>query len=249
MGALAATPSSRRWSRRHSPGHALEHRHVPAVATFAPHTSSSDRALALVRCEPGRGTPALATPRTSVARRLPLGTPAGEAHVGRVVPRSVHARDHSCIRARRARRPGVWSSTFPGVQFVSPWRVFHGVSQGPRHSSLRDVPKPPAPADPGRPVYLRRRGALDSATVALANAPAKLLRMADMVGQHAPRCLECFGIVIAPAPRRFAGRNRCVDQLGGAWPRFAAISPTSSAEQNTRTTETRVHGDRTFCRP
>jgi phosphate:Na+ symporter len=85
----------------------------------------------------------------------------------------------------------------------------------------RWVPDPPAPADPARPRHLDA-AALNSATVALANASRETLRMADMVDamlrdtQQIICCenLECSDSVAA------AARN--IDQLGEAIRRYLA---------------------------
>ena len=54
---------------------------------------------------------------------------------------------------------------------------------------LRWLPDPPRPLDPGRPLYLER-AALDSASVALANAARETLRMSDLAAAMLDGALE-----------------------------------------------------------
>lgn len=85
----------------------------------------------------------------------------------------------------------------------------------------RWLPDPPPLVDPGRPVYLDS-AALDSATVALANASRETLRMADMVDVMLRDALKVVcgqsigrGVAVAAA-------GRSVDQLGEAIRRYLA---------------------------
>jgi phosphate:Na+ symporter len=85
----------------------------------------------------------------------------------------------------------------------------------------RWLPDPPAPADPGRPVHLDV-AALDSATVALANAARETLRIADMVESMLRDALEVLKHNDRARAAAVAAQNRCVDQLGGAIRRYLA---------------------------
>src|SRR5437660_404043 len=85
----------------------------------------------------------------------------------------------------------------------------------------RWLPDPPAPVDPGRPVYLDV-AALDSATVALANAARETLRMADMVETMLRDALEVLRHGDQTRTGAIAAQNRCVDKLGGAIRRYLA---------------------------
>src|SRR6202163_2363165 len=80
---------------------------------------------------------------------------------------------------------------------------------------LRWLPDPPRPLDPGRPLYLER-AALDSASVALANAVRETLRMSDLAAAMLDGALE----LLRPRELSFADRiienDRAARQLGGA---------------------------------
>ena len=67
---------------------------------------------------------------------------------------------------------------------------------------LRWLPDPPRPLDPGRPLYLER-AALDSASVALANAARETLRMSDLAAAMLDGTLE----LLRPAMCRSRARN------------------------------------------
>jgi phosphate:Na+ symporter len=85
----------------------------------------------------------------------------------------------------------------------------------------RWLPDPPAPTDPSRPVYLDV-AALDSATVALANASRETLRMADMVDSM---LRDTLGVIYRDDRTRaesVSATARCVDKLGEAIRRYLA---------------------------
>ena len=85
----------------------------------------------------------------------------------------------------------------------------------------RWLPDPPVAPDPGKPVYLDA-AALDSATVALANAARETLRMADMIESMLRDALEVLRKSDRSSAEAVAAQNRCVDQLGGAIRRYLA---------------------------
>src|SRR5438874_805933 len=99
--------------------------------------------------------------------------------------------------------------------------LFLGSVRGLAHLLTRWLPDPPAPADPGRPVYLDV-AALDSATVALANAARETLRMADMVEIMLRDALGVLRHNDRTRAEAVAAQNRCVDQLGSAIRRYLA---------------------------
>jgi phosphate:Na+ symporter len=99
--------------------------------------------------------------------------------------------------------------------------VFLGSVKGLAQLLTRWLPDPPAPADPGRPVHLDV-AALDSATVALANAARETLRMADMVETMLQDALEVLRHNDRTRTEAVAAQNRCVDQLGSAIRRYLA---------------------------
>ena len=63
------------------------------------------------------------------------------------------------------------------------------------------VPDPPRPADPGKPIHLEP-AALDSASVALANAARETLRMADMFEGMLRGSIEVFRSGESPSSGR-----------------------------------------------
>jgi phosphate:Na+ symporter len=74
---------------------------------------------------------------------------------------------------------------------------------------------PPRPTDPGRPLYLET-AALDSATVALANATRESLRMADMVEGMLKNSLEVFRTQNRELAADVSAADRAIRQLGSA---------------------------------
>ncbi len=89
---------------------------------------------------------------------------------------------------------------------------------------LRWVPDPPRPQDPGRPLYLER-AAVDSASVALANAARETLRMSDLAGAMLEHTLALLRTGDVSFATRIAANDRATRQLGGAIRSYlAAIS-------------------------
>ena len=85
----------------------------------------------------------------------------------------------------------------------------------------RWLPDLPAPNDPARPMYLDS-AALESATVALANASRETLRMADMVDSM---LRDTLGIIYRddrPRAETVSSISRAVDRLGQAIRRYLA---------------------------
>lgn len=85
----------------------------------------------------------------------------------------------------------------------------------------RWLPERPLPADPARPVYLDA-AALDSATVALANASRETLRMADMVDCMLRDTLAVIYRDDRARAEAVSCNARCVDKLGEAIRRYLA---------------------------
>ena len=80
---------------------------------------------------------------------------------------------------------------------------------------VRWMPDSPRPSDPGRPLYLEA-AALDSATVALANASRETLRMADMI---AVMLRDALAVLSSGDPSKgadIAAADRAIRRLGGA---------------------------------
>jgi phosphate:Na+ symporter len=80
---------------------------------------------------------------------------------------------------------------------------------------VRILPDPPQPTDPGRALYLEP-AALDSATVALANATRETLRMADMVEGMLKSSLEVFRTQDRELAGSVTATDRAIGQLGSA---------------------------------
>ena len=80
---------------------------------------------------------------------------------------------------------------------------------------LRWLPEPARPSDPGRPLYLEP-AALDSATVALANAAREALRMSDMAEAMLRSTLELLRSGDPAHAAGIAASDRALRQLGGA---------------------------------
>ena len=194
---------------------------VLLVATFAAtHVVEPTGALALVLgANFGGALPALVDASTSVARRLPLGNllvrTVGVVLALPFLPAITHALELA------GPAPGRLVVNFHLAFNVALAVVFLGSVRGLAQLLTRWLPEPPAPADPGRPVYLDV-AALDSATVALANAARETLRMADMVDSMLRDALEVLRHSDRTRAEAVAAQNRCVDQLGGAIRRYLA---------------------------
>jgi phosphate:Na+ symporter len=194
---------------------------VLLVATFAAtHVIEPSGALALVLgANLGGALPALVDASTSAARRLPLGNLLVRT-VGVVLALPfLPAVTHALELADPA--PGRLVVNFHLAFNVALAVVFLGAVRGLAQLLTRWLPEPPAPADPGRPLYLDV-AALDSATVALANAARETLRMADMVESMLRDALEVLRHSDRTRAETVAAQHRRVDQLGGAIRRYLA---------------------------
>src|SRR5437016_10790404 len=153
---------------------------VLLVATFAAtHVIAPTGALALVLgANIGGALPALVGASTAAARRLPLGNllvrTVGVLLALPFLPAITHALE--LVEPSPGRLVVNFHLAFNLALAV----LFLAFVSGLAQLLTRWLPDPPAPVDPGRPVYLDV-AALDSATVALANAARETLRMADMV--------------------------------------------------------------------
>jgi len=86
---------------------------------------------------------------------------------------------------------------------------------------VRLLPDPPRPADPAKPVHLEP-AALDSASVALANATREALRMADMFEGMLRGAIEVFRSGDRRRAADISRTERIMDRLGAAIRRYLA---------------------------
>ena len=86
---------------------------------------------------------------------------------------------------------------------------------------IRFIPDPPRPADPGKPIHLEP-AALDSASVALANAARETLRMADMFEGMLRGSIEVFRSGDRRPAADISRTERIMDRLGAAIRRYLA---------------------------
>ena len=86
---------------------------------------------------------------------------------------------------------------------------------------FRFLPDPPRPADPAKPVHLEP-AALDSASVALANATREALRMADMFESMLRGAIEVFRSGDRRRAADISRTERIMDRLGAAIRRYLA---------------------------
>jgi phosphate:Na+ symporter len=194
---------------------------VLLVGSFeASHVVGPTGALALVLgANLGGALPALFDASTRAAKRLPLGNllvrlvgivvalpflPEIAQALGRADPNSARlvVNFHLLFNASLA------------VVFLGPVGLL-------ARRLTRWLPDPTAPPDPSRPVYLDV-AALDSATVALANASRETLRMADMVDSM---LRDTLGVIYRDDRARaesVSATARCVDKLGEAIRRYLA---------------------------
>ena len=194
---------------------------VLLVASFAAtHVVDPTGALAFVLGANLGGTlPPLIDASTPAARRLPLGNLLVRA-VGVVLALPfLPAITHALEQVEPA--PGRLVVNFHLAFNLALAAVFLGSVSALARLLTRWLPDPPAPADPGRPVHLDV-AALDSATVALANAARETLRIADMVESMLRDALEVLRHNDRARAEAVAAQNRCVDQLGGAIRRYLA---------------------------
>ena len=192
---------------------------VLLVGSFeASHVVGPTGALALVLgANLGGALPALLN-ASGAARRLPLGNllvrASGVVLALPFLPQIASALTESAGAARLVVNFHLLFNVLLAIVFLGPVGTLARLL-------TRWLPEPPAPVDPGRPLHLDA-AALDSPTVALANAARETLRMGDMVDAMLHDTLE---ITCRDALERAAAVTctaRCVDQLGEAIRRYLA---------------------------
>jgi phosphate:Na+ symporter len=194
---------------------------VLLVGSFeASHVVGPSGALALVLgANLGGALPALLDASTLAARRLPLGNLlvrlAGIVVALPFLPEIAQALGHADPNSARL------VVNFHLLFNVSLAVVFLGPVGLLARKLTHWLPDPPTPADPARPVYLDV-AALDSATVALANASRETLRMADMVDSMLRDTLAVIYRDDRARAEAVSTTARCVDRLGEAIRRYLA---------------------------
>jgi phosphate:Na+ symporter len=194
---------------------------VLLVGSFeASHVVGPSGALALVLgANLGGALPALLDASTSAARRLPLGNLlvrlAGIVVALPFLPELAQALDQADpASARLVVNFHLLLNVCLAVVFLGPVGLL-------ARKLTHWLPDPPTPADPARPMYLDV-AALDSATVALANASRETLRMADMVDSMLRDTLAVIYRDDRARAEAVSATARCVDRLGEAIRRYLA---------------------------
>jgi phosphate:Na+ symporter len=180
----------------------------------AGHVLGVQEALALVLgANVGGAMPALVHASTPVARRLPLGNllvrlvgailllpflgPVGRGLLALPLDQSRLAVD------------------FHMLFNVALAIVFLPVVERTAALLIGLLPEPARPTDPGKPIYLET-AALDSATVALANATRETLRMADIADGMLRTSLDVFRSQDRSKSAGVADADRAIRQLGSS---------------------------------
>jgi phosphate:Na+ symporter len=194
---------------------------VLLVGTFeASHIVGPTGALALVLgANLGGALPALLNASTRIARRLPLGNLLVRATgVVLALPFLPQIAEYLVrldpISTRLVVNFHLLFNVALAVAFLAPVGAL-------AHLLTRWLPDPPVTADPGRPVHLDA-AALDTATVALANASRETLRMADMIDGMLRDTRELIAGASLQRAEAVAAAGRSVDQLGEAIRRYLA---------------------------
>jgi len=194
---------------------------VLLVGTFeASHIVGPTGALALVLgANLGGALPALLNASTRIARRLPLGNLLVRATgVVLALPFLPQIAEYLVrldpISTRLVVNFHLLFNVALAVAFLAPVAAL-------AHLLTRWLPDPPVAADPGRPVHLDA-AALDTATVALANASRETLRMADMIDGMLRDTRELIAGESLQRAEAAAAAGRSVDQLGEAIRRYLA---------------------------
>jgi phosphate:Na+ symporter len=198
---------------------------VLLVGSFeAGHVVGPTGALALVLgANLGGALPALLNASPGIARRLPLGNllvrASGVLLALPFLPEIADLLIHYSGSARMVVNFHLVFNVVLAIAFLGPLGSLARLL-------TRWLPDPPQPVDPGRPLHLDA-AALDSATVALANASRETLRLGDMLESMLRNTLELMcgdaaGRSTAPARNPVADAARSVNQVGEAIRRYLA---------------------------
>ncbi|MFN4922634.1 Na/Pi cotransporter family protein [Bradyrhizobium sp.] len=184
------------------------------MSLAATHTVSPSGALALVLGANIGGTlPPLFEAGSPIARRLPLGNLLVRL-VGAV---AVLPFLSMCVPllAHLDQAPSRIVVNFHTAFNLILAAVFIGPSGRLAQLLIRLLPEPPAPNDPGKPLYLEA-AALGAPAVALANAARETLRMGDMVEAMLRGAAEIFQQDDRQRATEISRLDRSVDRLGAA---------------------------------
>ena len=167
----------------------------------------------------GGAVPALLDASTRTARRLPLGNLlvrlAGILIALPFLPQIAQVLDHADRdSARMVVNFHLLFNILLAMASLGPVGMF-------ARTLTRWLPDPPVPTDPARPIYLET-AALESATVALANASRETLRMADMVDSMLRDTLSIIYRDDRLGAETVSATARAVDRLGEAIRRYLA---------------------------
>ena len=156
---------------------------------------------------------------TAAARRLPLGNllvrAAGSVVVLPFLPQLVG------LLAQIEPTPARLVVNFHTVFNLALAMLFLPATDWLASLLVRVLPDPPRPADPAKPVHLEE-AALDSASVALANAERETLRMADMFEVMLRGAIEVFRSGDRHRAAEISRTERIMDRLGAAIRRYLA---------------------------
>jgi phosphate:Na+ symporter len=167
----------------------------------------------------GSALPPLFEAGTAAARRLPLGNllvrAAGSVVVLPFLPQLAG------LLAQIEPTPARLVVNFHTVFNLALAMLFLPATDWLASLLVRVLPDPPRPADPAKPVHLEE-AALDSASVALANAERETLRMADMFEVMLRGAIEVFRSGDRHRAAEISRTERIMDRLGAAIRRYLA---------------------------
>jgi phosphate:Na+ symporter len=206
---------------------------VLLVGSFeAHHVVGPTGALALVLgANLGGALPALLDASTRAAKRLPLGNLL--VRLAGAIIALPFLSDIAPALARLGLDPARLVVDFHLLFNVSLACLFLGPVGLLARNLTRWLPDLPTPVDPARPIYLDV-AALDSATVALANASRETLRMADMVDSMLRDTLAVIYRDDRARADAVSVHAKCVDKLGEAIRRYLADMGDAQSVDNPR---------------
>lgn len=184
------------------------------VSLATTHVVDAQGALALVLGANVGGTlPALFDANGNVAKRLPLGNTLVRVFGCLLCLPLLHPL--MLLLAPLGDTPARLAVNFHTAFNLALALIFIAPVESFSRLLIRLLPEPPKPADAGLPQYLDE-GALDSASVALANAARESMRMADMVENMLKGLVEVFGKDDRQRATAIGRMDSTLDRLGVA---------------------------------